>query len=88
MPKVTRVDERWLYHHSFNDDRVLLIARYQVEGCDRQLETQAYYSPESLEGEEGEQVKAWALETADVNAQWAAEHQDDVPTYSPIAIWD
>jgi hypothetical protein len=73
---VTRDQFRILHHHEYDWDGPLLAVRYDVEGTDRRLIVSQLMPSDMEEGDEA--VLNALLNMCDLEAQWSAEHPDQV----------
>lgn len=85
MGKATRIEHRWNLH-TFDLDDATIIARYKVEGHEDHLFVRTYWSGPADTEEERQAIEPSLLRMADEEAEWAAEHPDDVPTAELVCL--
>jgi hypothetical protein len=80
---IERVWHRISLHNRFDDNEGVLIARYRVEGRDLPLEIRLWCDSDTAN--DAEKI-GMLLEFCDIEAQRAADHPDQVPTYKPELV--
>ena len=77
MSKATRVKHRWC---DDDGDGSFLVGIYQIEGYEERLFTKAFWSMPITSEEQRREIEPYMLRLADEEADWCAEHPEDVPT--------
>jgi hypothetical protein len=74
--KIKRTDQHIVLFDRFDQNCPKAVAHYAVEGESRRLVVETYLTEELIDGDE---VPDFVLGWMDEDAQWAANHPDDVP---------
>ena len=77
MGKATRVEHRWC---DDDGDGSFLTVIYRIEGYEKRLWTRAFWSMPITSEEQRREIEPCMLRLADEEADWCAEHPEDVPT--------
>jgi len=78
MSKATRIGHKWNLD-IFDRDDAFVFARYDVGGHDPRLVVRVYWSGPADTEEQRQEVEPMLLRMADEEAEWFAEHPEDVP---------
>jgi hypothetical protein len=85
-PKFTRLDYRINSYALFDSNAALLMVCYEIEGQPNRLEIQMYADAQIVDDPAYREA---LLTLCDEEAEWAADHPGDVPTYDPEwVIWE